>query len=59
MDEHRHKIFFVTLLFFMVIYQVEKIKTPSIHKQAWKLNKRREKWKDEMKKKIEDIRVLI
>ncbi len=54
-DEHRHKVL-VTLVFFMVMYQVEKIKTPAIHKQAWKLNKWRRKWKDEMKKKLEDTR---
>jgi hypothetical protein len=48
MDEHRHKIL-VTLVIFMAISQVKKIKTLSIiHKQAQKLSMKR----DEMKKKI-------
>jgi hypothetical protein len=43
MDEHKHKIL-VTFMFFMAIFQVEKIETPFIiHKQAHKLNKRRGK----------------
>jgi len=43
-NEHRHKIF-VTLVFFMVIYQVEKIKTPAIHKQSSKAQQMEKKMK--------------
>jgi hypothetical protein len=44
MDEHINTRFFVILVFFMVISQVEKIETSSIiHKPAQKFNKRKEK----------------
>jgi hypothetical protein len=43
MDEHRHKIL-VILVIFMAISQAEKIETPSIiHKQAHKFNEKKGK----------------
>ncbi len=49
-DEHRRKTL-VALVFFMTMFWVEKIETPSIiHKEAQNLNKRKKLKKDVMKK---------
>ncbi len=60
MDEHRHKVF-VTLVFFVVIYQVEKNKN-SLHSQTSTKAEQKERkmkgWNEEKNRRY-CIRVLI